>query len=65
VRRILERAGLGTSGLGCAHRFRRRLATTYLAGLQKLMRHTQLSTTGRYLYLEPEDLAPRMAALEL
>jgi hypothetical protein len=36
-----------------------------LAGLQVLLRHEQLSTTGKYLFLEPEDLAPRMAALEL
>ena len=72
VRRILIRAGLWTPGSGICHRFRRSFATQYirtnpgdLAGLQRLMRHTQLSTTGRYLYLEPEDLAPRMAALEL
>ena len=51
VRRILDRAGLWSPGSGAAHRFRRSFATTYiranpgdLAGLQKLMRHTQLST---------------------
>jgi integrase len=72
VQRLLTRAGLWTHGIGGAHRFRRSFATTYLkanpsdlAGLQKLMRHTLLSTTGKYCFFEPEDLAPRMAAMEL
>jgi hypothetical protein len=36
-----------------------------MAGLQTRLRHSVLSTTGKYSFLEPEDLAPRMAALEL
>jgi integrase len=72
VQTILTRAGCWTRGLGSAHRFRRSFATTYLKanpqdliGLMRLMRHENIATTQKYVWFEPEDLAPRMAALEL
>jgi site-specific recombinase XerC len=72
VHRLLVRANLWTRGIGCAHRLRRSFATTYmkahpgdLTGLMRLMRHENIATTQRYVWYEPEDLAPRMAALEL
>lgn len=72
VRGLLERAGLWKPGSGCAHRFRRSFATEYLRanpgdleGLRRLMRHDAIATTIRYVYLEPEDLAPRLARVRL
>jgi hypothetical protein len=72
IQRLLRRAGVWTSGTGNCHRFRRSFATTYLktnpadlTGLMRLMRHENIATTQRYVWYEPEDLAPRMAALEL
>lgn len=72
VRRILLRAGLWTPGAGSAHRFRRSLATEYLranpgdlVGLQKILRHEQVSTTARYAWLTQDDLTPRLARVVL
>ena len=72
VRGFLARAGLWKPGDGCAHRFRRSFATEYLRanpgdleGLRRLLRHDQIATTVRYVYLQPEDLAPRLARLRL
>jgi integrase len=72
TQRLLTRAGLWASGLGCSHRFRRSLATEYLrsnpgdlVGLQKIMRHEQVSTTARYAWLTSDDLAPRLARVRL
>lgn len=72
VQKILTRAGCWSPGAGCAHRFRRSFATTYLranpqdlTGLMRLMRHEQIATTQKYVWLEPEDLAPRLAAMRL
>ena len=72
VQGLLERAGCWSPGLGCAHRFRRSFATGYmqanpgdLAGLSKLMRHRSITTTARYIYLQPADLAPRLARVNL
>jgi integrase len=72
VQQLLRRAGVWTSGNGNCHRFRRSFATTYLktnpadlTGLMRLMRHENIATTQRYVWYEPENLAPRMQALEL
>jgi integrase len=72
VRLLLTRAGLWTTGLGCAHRFRRSLATEYLranpgdlVGLQAILRHEQIATTARYAWLTTDDLAPRLARVHL
>ena len=72
VQAILTRAGCWWRGLGAAHRFRRSFATEYLrenredlVGLQRLMRHKQVSTTARYCFLQPADLAPRLSRVTL
>jgi integrase len=36
-----------------------------VTGLMRLMRHENVATTQRYIWLELDDLAPRMAVLEL
>lgn len=72
VRSILRRAGCWARGLGSCHRMRRSFATSYIRehpqdtfGLMRLMRHRQLSTTQRYCFLQPDDLAPRLARVRL
>lgn len=72
VQRLLTKAGLWHRGAGCAHRFRRSFATEYLRanpqdliGLQRLMRHEQVSTTSGYVMYLPDDLTPRMARVRL
>jgi integrase len=72
VQKLLVRADLWARGLGSAHRFRRSFASQYLrqnrhdlVGLSRLIRHSQLATTNDYIFLEPDDFAPQMAALEL
>lgn len=68
---LLKRVGLWRPGRGC-HAFRRSFATMYLRenggdllGLKQLMRHENIATTALYVYLQPEDLAPRLARLRL
>jgi integrase len=72
TRRVLRRAGLWTPGSGAAHRFRRTMATEYLRanrhdleGLRRIMRHAHITTTLRYVFLEPEDLTQSFAKLVL
>jgi integrase len=72
VQKLLKRAGLWSRGIGSAHRFRRTFATQFLRanpgdleGLRRLMRHEQIATTVRYAFLEPEDLAARLARVQL
>jgi integrase len=72
VQKLLMRADLWARGIGAAHRFRRSFASQYLrqnrhdlVGLSRLMRHSQLATTNDYIFLEPDDFAPQMQALEL
>lgn len=72
VQRLLTKAGLWSPGAGCAHRFRRVFATEYLRanpqdleGLRRLMRHDSIATTSSYVYLQPEDLASRVARVKL
>jgi integrase len=72
VRNLLIRAGCWAPGLGACHRFRRSFATRFLqqhpgqlVQLQTLMRHRSVSTTSRYVFLAPEDLAPLMAEVRL
>lgn len=72
VQRLLTQAGLWHKGAGCAHRFRRSFATEYLranpqdlAGLQRLMRHENPTTTAGYIFYQPDDLAPRLAKVRL
>jgi integrase len=72
VQRLLMRAGLWSSGIGSAHRMRRTFASEYLrnnrhdlVGLQRLLRHSEVNTSASYCYLEPDDLAPRVAQLGL
>ena len=69
---MLKRIGFWRPGSGTAHRFRRSFATEYLRakpsdleGLRRLLGHENLSTTARYVYLEHEDLAARMARVAL
>ena len=72
VRRCLIRAGLWSPGRGCAHRFRRTFATAYLRanpgdieGLRLIFGHEDIATTVDYVFLQPEDLAPRVARVRL
>lgn len=72
VQGLLTRAGCWSRGLGACHRFRRSFATAYLRdnpndliGLQRLMRHRSVNTTAKYAFLQPDDLAPRLARVRL
>jgi integrase len=67
VYKLLRRAGLHGPGRS-PHGLRRTAATLYLRhnpgdlkGLQKILRHEHLATTVLYVYLNPNDLAPRLA----
>ena len=72
IQAVLTRAGCWSRGIGGGHRFRRTMATAYLrehpgdiVGLARIMRHEQISTTERYAFLQPDDLAPRLAKVRL
>lgn len=72
VQKLLTRAGLWARGMGNCHRFRRSLATAYLkvnpgdlVGLQAILRHENVATTARYAWLTSDDLAPRLARVNL
>src|SRR5262249_18691917 len=69
--RLLEEAGIAKPGRGC-HALRRTLATRYLqsnphdlVGLKEILRHESIATTQEYVYLDPEDLAPRLGKAAL
>jgi integrase len=71
VCRLFRAAGLSRPWRG-AHAVRRTFATAYLRenpadllGLKKLLRHEQVETTSLYVYLEPADLAPRVARVRM
>lgn len=72
IQALLTRAGLWSRGMGCAHRFRRSFATSFIRAnegqlpqLQRLMRHKDIRTTAGYLYLQPADLTAQMARVKL
>jgi integrase len=71
IRRLFRRAGVARPYRG-VHAFRRTFATEYLqthrgdlAGLQTLMRHEDIAVTALYIFLQPTDLAPRVAQVAL
>lgn len=68
---LLRRAGMKRTWRN-AHAFRRGFSSAYLranpadlSGLKELLRHESLSSTVEYVFLQPDDLRPRLAKVRL